>query len=180
MISTAPTRPYDIVAALVEEFIISRQPVSELRRLHRRQWELEDASRAPDASAERVGVLKGEIDASNSRRHRLITAIDEQVAYRPADGASRYYSETIGELCDRLIILDLKHQALTDDSTDSVDGISRHLAVTANQLVEHTRRGVAVLPPRVGLKIYRRDAEREMPRQRRRLRTLITSRRSLP
>ncbi|GGK34757.1 hypothetical protein GCM10010124_29250 [Pilimelia terevasa] len=181
MIPTQPARPYDIVAGLAAEFDLGRHLLADLNTVHRRQWRLEDASRDRDAAPERLAVLKAEIDSSNARRHRLITAIDTRVDYRPGDGASRYYSETIGELCDRLIILDLKHEAVAATDPGHLAALSSHLAETANQLIAHARRGVAVLPPRVGIKVYRRADQADLPRQRRRLRALVTStRRSQP
>jgi hypothetical protein len=145
--------------------------VHELHRLHARQWRLEDETRAPGASSDVIAAAKADIDRSNARRHRLIDRIDA-IASRPIPTEpSRCYSETVGELCDRLLILDLKHGALSGEggtgaaSADdrpangglgagSIEHLSRHLATVVTQLIDDLAASRASLPPRVGVKIY--------------------------
>jgi hypothetical protein len=130
-----------------------------LQYLHSRQWELEDDARSTDATSDQIAAVKGMIDASNTERHRLIDAIDTAVGTRHA-GSGRLYSETVGELCDRLLILDLKYQALasrpsaTTARRAAVDTIAAYLSAVVSQLLDDLAAGTAVLPPRFGIKIY--------------------------
>ncbi|OLE28747.1 MAG: hypothetical protein AUG49_01495 [Catenulispora sp. 13_1_20CM_3_70_7] len=135
--------------------------VHELYALHARQWELEDRTRHARATAGQVAAAKHDIDASNSHRHQLIDQIDEQVPRSAA--AQRLYSETVGELVDRLVILDLKHRALRrrQDATalTAIEHLHGHLADLVDTLLLDLEAGQARLPPRFGVKIYpqRRD-----------------------
>ena len=135
--------------------------VHELQALHAHQWELEDRTRHPGTAVSQIAAAKHDIDASNSRRHRLIDQIDEQVPRSAA--AQRLYSETVGELVDRLVILDLKHHALRQrqDATAlaAIEHLHGHLADLVDTLLLDLDAGHARLPPRFGVKVYpqRRD-----------------------
>lgn len=139
--------------------------VHQLHEVHAQQWALEDAARYPDASTEHVAIAKVAIDACNGRRHRLIDAIDASVNYVPSQDIQRCYSETVGELCDRLLIFDLKVAALemcssrTQDQDSAAGAIWRvcdHLSIVVSQLLEDIAAGRAAMPPRAGIKIYGR------------------------
>jgi hypothetical protein len=127
--------------------------VDDLGSVNRRQWALEDRSRHAD-TAEQLAQVKREIDLSNGDRHRAINAIDERVDITVTGGGRRFYSETIGELVDRLLILDLKLAASTGPGHDRHLALTEHLAVTVAQLVADIEAGRAALPRRVGIKIY--------------------------
>lgn len=139
-----------------------------LHDLHGHQWQLEDATRNHQASALRIAEGKAEIDESNARRHRMINAIDAVAGVGQAERATHYYSETIGELCDRLLILDHKLAALggigehADESSAEpwsaavhhVSKICAHLSVVVTQLIDDMATGRAALPPHAGVKVY--------------------------
>lgn len=159
--------PAALARHLAAAFAVPAEMVEELADLHHRQWNLEDLARQPGASADRIAAAKAEIDASNTTRHRLIDSIDAHATVAISGLPGRYYSETIGELCDRLLILDLKHRALAalpslDRPADSgepaglhgVTAVCRHLSAVIGQLLEDVAEGRAELPPRVGVKVY--------------------------
>ena len=156
--------PRDIAVRLVTAVGVSLELLHQLHGLHARQWDLENATRDPAASADQVARAKAEIDASNARRHQLIDAIDTATSYPPPLRGARYYSETIGEMCDRLLILDLKVAALErrspsidSEETPTVQGIKQvcaHLSVAAAQLLGDIAAGQAAVPPRAGVKVY--------------------------
>jgi hypothetical protein len=117
----------------------------------------------PDASPTAISSSKAHIDSCNARRHELIDAIDAEIVGGELAEGPTLYSETLGELCDRLIILDLKQNAIGyTDSPDSrrLAGLCRHLAQLAEQLIADSRARRAALPPRFGTKVY---AGREEP-----------------
>jgi hypothetical protein len=158
--SQAQASPLAIGLHLVTAVGGSVQLVRQLHELHSQQWALEDATRYTDASADQIAVAKAAIDSCNSRRHRLIDTIDATVMYRPSLSAGRHYSETVGELCDRLLILDLKLDAL--DVKDcrlaaSIRSVCSHLAATIDQMIGDMATGQALIPPRVGVKVYRQE-----------------------
>lgn len=142
----------------------------ELHHLHMRQWGLEDETRGRGASPQRIATAKNKIDASNLQRQRIIDAIDARVATARSSQVPRYYSETVGELCDRLLILDLKLHAVgptcnRDGSgrrsgndkpshAASLDQACQHLAAVVTHLIDDHAAGRAALPPRVGMKVY--------------------------
>ncbi|MBV9446859.1 MAG: DUF4254 domain-containing protein [Streptosporangiaceae bacterium] len=170
--------PLAIATRLATAVGVPAELVHELYQLHARQWRLENETRAPDASPDVIAAAKTDIDSSNARRHRLIDQIDA-VATRPTLAKPcRYYSETVGELCDRLLILDLKRRALSTRNETSVasaagrlpdedlgaDGVERvccHLASAVTQLIDDLAEGHAALPPRVGMKVYNSSARQE-------------------
>lgn len=165
-----PVAPRAAAERLAAALAIPRHLLQDLHDLHARQWHLEDVSRRPDSSPHEVAAAKQNIDACNLRRHRLIDAIDESVAAAGVHGGDRYYSETAGELCDRLLILDLKLTSLAGSRAErepegqqgfagradqsSLDVVCQHLAAVVTHLIEDLAAERAVLPPRVGVKVY--------------------------
>jgi len=152
--------PLATATRIAEAFSVPTELLDQLQRLHQVQWELEDETRRRDATPRAVAAAKGRIDACNAIRHRLIDAMDSAVEDITIGAMPRLYSETIGELCDRLLILDLKQHALARTSSSEADRVSRvcaHLAQLANQLVTDLAAGRAGLPPRAGVKIYAAD-----------------------
>ena len=157
--AVVPVRPLTTAQRLAAGARVPPELLHRLRYLHRRQWALEDDARSVDATSDQIAAVKALIDASNTERHRLIDAID--TAVRAAHGASgRLYSETVGELCDRLLILDLKYEAVCVDGSVGatararVDAVCGFLAAMVSQLLDDLAAGAAVLPPRFGMKIY--------------------------
>jgi hypothetical protein len=145
--------PLEAAERLAAALAVPGHLLLELHDLHRRQWRLEDESRCHGASPHRVAAAKRNIDACNLQRHRLVDAIDASITAVPDHSDERrYYSETVGELCDRLLILDLKLQALVDPG--GLGQVREHLAVVVTHLIVDWAAGRAVLPPRVGVKIY--------------------------
>jgi hypothetical protein len=71
-----------------------------------RQWDLEDATRNPDASDAQVANAKREIDRLNVSRHRLVEQIDaaiDSVLDQPA--IAPLATESPGMVLDRLSVL---------------------------------------------------------------------------
>jgi hypothetical protein len=152
--------PLATAIRLAQTFSVPTEVLDQLRRLHQVQWELEDETRRRDATPGAITTAKGRIDACNAIRHRLIDAMDAAVEDITMAAMPRLYSETIGELCDRLLILDLKQRALARTSSSEADQVSRvcaHLAQLADQLVTDRAAGRAGLPPRAGVKVYAAD-----------------------
>ncbi len=158
---TAPDRPLELALRLAGAASCGSEVVHELHALHARQWTLEDLTRAADTSIGQIASAKRDIDASNSRRHRLIDQIDGHVP-RSAS-AHRLYSETVGELIDRLIILELKQHALREceamAAVDEAENLNRHMADLIDELLADLAAGRAKLPPRFGLKVYRQQRD---------------------
>lgn len=154
--------PAALAINLARALAVPCELLEELRELHMRQWMLEDRARA-SGSAESIAAAKADIDASNARRHVLINVIDTHAKVSGSAEPCCYYPETVGELCDRLLILELKRQALADLSWPSDDDVQsrrrveetcRHLYSVVDQLLADVSAGRAALPPRVGVKIY--------------------------
>jgi hypothetical protein len=99
-----------LATALTVRLVLLR----ELHQLHLWQWQLEDETWCLGATPQRIAAAKSEIDSCNLRRHRIINAIDASVTTARSGQVPRYYSETVGELCDRLLILDLKRRAVVE------------------------------------------------------------------
>lgn len=163
---SAVSRPLTLAEHLATAADVPIEILYQLHALHLRQWQLEDDTRSKDATAAQIASSKRKIDASNTRRHQLIDTIDESLTWTPSAASPRFYSETVGELCDRLLILDLKHQALSvragqhdtdgasDGTTAGIEHACRHLWVAVAQLLDDLAAGCAVLPPRIGVKVY--------------------------
>lgn len=151
-------RPLTIATRLAAAAGVPPGLLDELHRLHTRQWRLEDKTRLPGTSPEAIAAVKAEIDRSNARRHQLIDLIDAAVSPPEVVRPCRFYSETVGELCDRLLILDLKQRALASvEASEDVPGVERvcrHMSMVVTQLIGDLTAGRAVLPPRVGVKVY--------------------------
>ncbi|MFN0180514.1 MAG: DUF4254 domain-containing protein [Gemmatimonadales bacterium] len=144
--------------------------LSALGAVHCRIWEMEDRARSKAASYQQVATLKGQIDADNRLRHDLIDEIDRSVLPRDATVGAARYSETIGELCDRLIVLRLKVEAAQGLASDAAlpdesrafcrsrgDGLFRwweFLRDCLSDQLESCLHGRAVLAPRNEFKIY--------------------------
>jgi hypothetical protein len=145
-----------------------------LWRTHVELWDLEDRARSREASDGEIAAVKREIDRLNGERHRLIDALDAALAGEasraPLALPARLYCQTLGELCDRLLILELKTarlERLVDDPTLAADARGTceeslgsqarwraHLrACFVDQLTEQAA-GRAVAPPRAEHKLY--------------------------
>lgn len=141
----------------------------DLQEGHRRQWDLEDQSRSREAGDATLARVKRAIDALNSSRHELIAALDAPLRELSSpDG--RLWSETPGELCDRLLILEQKLQntvlkqhdaTLPDDlrrlciqKVEELKDWRWHLFSCLEALVQDLQEGKALLPPRSELKLY--------------------------
>jgi hypothetical protein len=84
------------LAGRVEEIVLSNL----------RQWDLEDATRDPDASDAVIADAKRAIDRLNLNRHRLVQEIDADIASsldQPA--TARLVTESPGMVLDRLSVL---------------------------------------------------------------------------
>lgn len=174
--AAAPSLPDPLVKVLPEGAVQRLEALGcnldllcDLQEGHRRQWDLEDQSRSRSATDTDLAVTKRGIDALNSRRHDLIAAFDAPLRERSRpDG--RLWSETPGELCDRLLILDLKWQATVQKQHDATlpDELRRlclqkveelgqwraHLFACLEALARDLQEGTAQLPPRSELKLY--------------------------
>jgi len=152
--------------------------LTELAAVHRNLWALEDQARSRQATAEEITRVKRSIDAFNGRRHELIDRFDASysavpVQDRPSSIAPlevRRFSETAGELCDRLIILSLKiHNAQAQLEDPSLPATAQgrcrtalvrlkhwrsHLSVCLEDLTRALVAGTALLPPRREFKMY--------------------------
>jgi hypothetical protein len=145
-----------------------------LWRTHVELWDLEDRARSRQASDGEIAAVKRQIDRLNGQRHRLIDALDVAVGRQgpatPVAGPARLYCQTLGELCDRLLIVELKTtrlERLVDDPTLAVDARATceeslasqarwraHLrACLVDQLIAQAA-GRAVAPPRAEHKLY--------------------------
>lgn len=158
--------------------VLRRRPGSlaalrRLRAVHERLWALEDLARSARACDTEIAALKRQIDVKNGERHRLIDVIDQAVLARrvaPEPARCRRYSETTAEICDRLLILDLKAEHVARLSLDLElpelerarcrDKLAQQLARQAHvqaclreQLLAQDS-GAAVLVPRGEFKLY--------------------------
>lgn len=142
----------------------------ELLDVHRAQWDEEDHVRDERAPAAEIVARKRAIDRLNARRHAIIDAVDGALTTAPPGPGARAYSETPGELCDRLFILDLKIAATARAAGDASlphdarslcvergAGLRRwreHLVAHLSELLADVEAGRAALPPRCELKLY--------------------------
>jgi hypothetical protein len=157
--------------ALLNEQGPALAALGELWRTHVWLWDLEDRARSRRAGDREIAETKRAIDRLNGQRHRQIDALDGQLGCAEPKGRPvRLYSQTVGELCDRLLVVELKavHLALlADDSTlaasareDCAAALAAqrrwraHLqACLVEQLTEQAA-GRAAAPPRAELKMY--------------------------
>jgi len=154
---TEDTTPLAVADRLLNAFEVGAPLFDELRQLHSLQWQLEDQTRMPNASPAAVSSAKARIDICNARRHQLIDAIDDAIVGEASVENPTFYSETVGELCDRLIILELKREALGHTGSTDARSVARlcvHLAQLTEQLIADCGAQRAALPPRVGVKVY--------------------------
>jgi carbamoyltransferase len=137
---------------------------------HKSLWDLEDHARSDQIVAERLASLKRNIDRFNGVRHELIDNFDRTFVCQSTAQQQISYSETPGEICDRLLILDLKIESATKTQHNtSVDPEARrrcitkvqklrkwrhHLTAVLEQMIDHIRDGRASLPPRSEFKMY--------------------------
>lgn len=142
----------------------------ELAGLHCQQWALEDQTRSTRATAKQIAQCKSAIDQHNSRRHQLIDAFDATYCYVPPKGDGRRFSETPGEMCDRLVIVALKiehtRQARQDATVpDTVrerceaawhrlQAWQAYLSQCLVEMIQALGTGEALLPPRSEFKMY--------------------------
>jgi hypothetical protein len=150
----------------------TRALVTLLDGCHRALWALEDQARSRLADDQEIAETKRRIDRQNGERHHLIDRIDREFIPPgpPRTGGLRAYSETIGELCDRLLIVNLKMQnldrlrgdmqlALADrescaDQLERFRGWQAHLQMCLAATLSDLRDGTAWLPPRAERKLY--------------------------
>jgi Protein of unknown function (DUF4254) len=89
-----------------------------------RQWQLEDVSRASDASDASVATAKRKIDALNLERHRLVQEIDAAVVAEmgvPPRPTAPLATESPGMAFDRLSVLTIRvHRTEAAAATDSL------------------------------------------------------------
>jgi carbamoyltransferase len=155
----------------MERLSVPVDPLAELQELHGSLWEQEAAARFPGAEPE----LKRRIDQLSSRRYQLISLFEERLGAVLAEHAKkaaasealRSYSETPGELCDRLLLIDLKIEQGTLSQSDAgipeearkqtiskvleLRKLRQHLQVHLCTLLDDLEAGRARLPPRSGL-----------------------------
>lgn len=74
--------------------------VGRLARHHQRQWDAEDASRAPEATVEH----KRRIDALNAERMGLVSELDAWASAALPSDAPQVHTETLGSVLDRIAI----------------------------------------------------------------------------
>ena len=127
---------------------------------HQRQWQAENISRTPDASAEDVVGSKRLIDGLNAHRVALVEQIDEWVGAEVGGwvGAS-LHTETFGCVVDRLAIAHVRANNLTDAGGDH--DLARvalrqlvELAEAYDDLVRDVETGRRRLPAWRSLKSY--------------------------
>jgi hypothetical protein len=160
----------DIVERLANRLSLDHNAIDELVRVHGALWELEDQAHYPGAACQDVAALKREIDRENARRHEMIDRIDA-AASLPAEAKGRqFYSQTMGELIDVLVVLQRKLDALTALVSDSrlspahrevyaerlhlCLAKAEHMSRFADLLTSDVLSGRATLPPRADPKLY--------------------------
>jgi len=143
--------------------------VVELGNVHREIWNHEDLARSVVAGPSLISDVKRNIDHLNAKRHNLVDAIDHKVV-RLCHTPNIRYSETPGEICDRLLIITLKllaNSEIVDDSSVPAsyrrDGRYRisqlyawreHLQKCLFSELEDIAAGCAAIPPRAEFKLY--------------------------
>ena len=144
--------------------------LNELALLHCSQWALEDQTRSTRAEDTQIARCKRKIDRHNSRRHELIDAFDVTCCYPSPQPDARLFSETPGEICDRMLILSLKIEntrlnledvglpaAVQDRCRLAMERLlswQEHLGRCLVETVQAMSTGKAVLPPRSEIKMY--------------------------
>ncbi|MBQ0928623.1 DUF4254 domain-containing protein [Saccharopolyspora endophytica] len=143
----------------VSELVL--RAANDLADHHAQQWQAEDVSRAPGASAEAVAESKRLIDALNARRVALVERIDEWASplVSRCEEAS-LHTETLGSVIDRLAIAWVRKENLVnnDGDRDRARLALRQLAELADaydDLVRDVGAGQRRLPLWRPLKTYR-------------------------
>lgn len=140
-----------------------------LADVHKEIWNQENLARSLLAGAFVIADTKRCIDRLNATRHNLVDAIDRetiQICQTP----TVHYSETPGELSDRLLIITLKFLANSEISIDpsmpegyQQDGRRRllelhiwrqHLQGCLLSELKDIAAGIAAVPPRAEFKLY--------------------------
>jgi hypothetical protein len=140
-----------------------------LAEIHMEIWDLEDLARSNVAETEVIVKTKKRIDILNARRHEFIDSIDMQVV-RHCSLPTVSYSETPGEILDRLMIISLKIRANLAISINPLlpdlirqSGCERKLRLSAWRvhlqsclfsLLNDINLGRASVPPRSEFKLY--------------------------
>jgi hypothetical protein len=153
-----------------EDLGAQREVLARLQTTHRELWSLEDAARSNRSGPGRIAEIKRGIDRANAERHRLIDELDKNIHTTPRATDIVRYSETVGELCDRLIILELKLSNATRLAIDEALPLDRraicqekcvrlaawrdHLLKCLECQIDDIRAGRAALPPRSEFKMY--------------------------
>lgn len=128
---------------------------------HQQQWDAEDASRAPGASAGDIAASKRLIDELNARRVALVEQIDGWVASQIHSRAdASLHTETLGSVIDRLAIAWVRANSLinTNNARDRARLALRQLAELADaydDLIRDVATGHRRLPAWHPLKTYR-------------------------
>lgn len=141
-----------------------------LADVHDEIWDLEDLARSRLAGDRQVAAAKRAIDELNAERHRLVDRIDAGVRGSAESDGAALCPETLGELCDRILILRLKARHSERHAADPslppavrlecerhaqrFRGWLAHLELATEQTLADVKRGRAVLPPRAELKMY--------------------------
>lgn len=135
---------------------------NELAAQHEQQWQAEDASRVPGASAEDVAESKRLIDDLNARRVALVERIDEWVStqVRSVVTHASLHTETLGSVIDRLAIAWVRANSLinsggTRDRTRLALRQLAELADAYDDLIRDVATGHRRLPAWRPLKTYR-------------------------
>ncbi|MBL4689438.1 MAG: DUF4254 domain-containing protein [Nannocystaceae bacterium] len=143
--------------------------LEQLLSTHRELWGLEDRARSRSASDESIASIKRAIDRCNGGRHRLIDAFDQSLRIPTPGPKALKFSETIGELCDRMLILSLKIASATEsasvpmpgqrqqecrDKAKALSGWRAHLEACLFATLQAAASGRALLPPRSEFKMY--------------------------
>jgi hypothetical protein len=142
--------------------------LAELHRNNLDQWQREDATRAPGADDATIAAAKRDIDALNSTRHRLVEAIDKELAAMiEQDPSAIPTTESPAMVFDRLSVLTIRihftERAARPAGPDSeryrqrLPLLKRHLAVVEQALdglFDDVRAGRKQFLPYQSLKIY--------------------------
>jgi carbamoyltransferase len=144
--------------------------LTELNCTHQRLWNLEDHARSKNATNDRIAFIKRGIDGQNGKRHQLINQFDNQFQLLCRNNTEKKYTETPGELCDRLIIQLLKYNHAFElqnkvdlpielrikciQKVKSLEKWSLYLQECLFELLNDIADGKAVLPPRSEFKMY--------------------------
>jgi len=83
--------------------------ISEIIRINKKIWDLEDIARMKELGFEKIAVTKSEIDKNNQLRNDTIQQIDKYIELEftnvDLDDINKYYSESPGMVIDRISIM---------------------------------------------------------------------------